>query len=298
MSFYVHGNLNVPIYVSQPRGFKDIQYLGHVFLLRCSLYGLRQASRAWYDSLCTVLESFGMIRSKANSSLFTYHHGVDCMYVLAYVDDLVLTGSSSALLDVITSHLKSHFAVKDLGSLSYFLGTKVANCKEGLILSQHKYVVDLLHRHKMDGVKPFTTAIDLMKYHSAIDNLQYLTIARPDIAFTVKRLSQSIADPSTEACHSVKRLFCYLKGSLHHGLVLRCTDKLILTTYSDSNLSGDLSDCKATSAYIIFLGSTPISWRSYKQRGVARSSTKMEIVPLPRLLRKYVGCNTYLMICS
>lgn len=75
---------------------------------------------------------------------------------------------------------------------------------------------------------------------------------------------------------SVKRLLRYIKSSLHHGLLLRPTTSLTLTAYSDSDFGGNLTDGKSTSAYIIFLGPNPISWRSRKQKGVARSSTEAE----------------------
>lgn len=284
---FLHGNLDLPVYMKQPPGFTDPTHPSHVCLLRRSLYGLRQPPQAWYESLCSALEAFGLTRSKADSSLFVLHKGNDHLLVLAYVDDLIITGSSSSLITSVTRHLQSTFAVKDLGPLSYFLGIEVAACKEGIFLSQHKYMIDLLHRHKMDGVKPVHTpaatkqasvsgSVDSTEYRSAIGGLQYLTITRPDIAFTVNRLAQHMSSPTCDAWHSVKQLFRYLKGTLHHGTLLRRTDNLTLTAYSDSDFGGDLSDCKSTSAYIVFLGKTPISWGSRKQCAVARSSAEAE----------------------
>lgn len=159
--------------------------------------------------------------------------------MLVYVDDLIITGSSPSHIASLTKHLQSSFAVKDLGILSYFLGIEVARCKEGLFLSQHKYTVDLLHRHQMDGAKPLSTpstskpgsdssSVDPTEYCSAIGGLQYMTLTRPDIAFTVNRLAQSMASPTSSDWGAVKRLFRYLKGTLHFGLLLRKSSVLLL----------------------------------------------------------------------
>ncbi|KAL8498439.1 hypothetical protein ACS0TY_021679 [Phlomoides rotata] len=123
----------------------------------------------------------------------------------------------------------------------------------------------------MDGVKPIGTpisvksvsvsgSVDPTTYRSALGGLQYLTLTRPDIAFTVNRLAQFMSAPTPTHWLAVKRLFRYLKGTLHHGLLLRHVPRMSLTAYLDSDFGGDPSDCKSTSAYIIFLGSTPISW--------------------------------------
>lgn len=204
------------------------------------------------------------------------------------MDDLIITGSDSLKISEVIQHLKSHFAVKDLGILSYILGIEVASCREGLFLSQHKYTVELLQRHHMDGAKPLSTPmndrlpteaillIDPTEYRRAIGGLQYLTLTRPNIAFTVNRLAQSMSSLSNRDWAAVKRLLRYLKGTLHHGLLLRRPSDLSITAYSDSNFGGNLMDGKSMSAYVIFLGPNAVSWWSRKQTGVARSSTEAE----------------------
>lgn len=85
-----------------------------------------------------------------------------------------------------------------------------------------------------------------------------------------------MSPPTRQHRHSVKRLFHYLKGILHHGLLLRRSFDLSITIYSDLDFGGNLADDKSTFAYVIFLGPNAISWRSRKQNGVARSSTEAE----------------------
>lgn len=139
----------------------------------------------------------------------------------------------------------------------------------------------------MDGVRPVYTPISskdpptsgpvsASEYRSAIGGLRYLIIIRPDIAFTVNKLAHHMSSPTPTHWSAVKRLFRYLKGTLHHGLLLCRSDDLSLKAFSDSDFGGDLVDGKSTCAYVVFLGSTPISWRSRKQRGIARSSTEAE----------------------
>lgn len=141
---FLHGDLKVPFYMSQPPGFVDSTSPRHVCLLHKSLYSLRQVPREWYIALSSTLLSFGFVQSRANNSLFTYNHANVRLLVLVYVDDLIVTGSSSFYIEKLIQYLKLKFAVKDLGALSFFLGVEVVHCKEGLFPSQHKYLVDLL----------------------------------------------------------------------------------------------------------------------------------------------------------
>lgn len=184
-----------------------------------SLYGLRQAPRKWYIELSFFLISFGFTQSRADTSLFIYNQSDVCLLVLIYVDDLIITGSSSIHIQQIITYLQSQFTVKDLGDLSFFLGVEVGRCKEGLFLSQHMYIVDLLRRHCMNGAKPLqmpcnpkpaattSTHVDPKEYRSAIGGLQYLSLTRPDICFAVNHLTQRMSSPIGADWCEVKRLF-------------------------------------------------------------------------------------------
>ena len=84
--------------MKQPQGFIDVHHPNHVCLLERSLYGLKQAPRAWFHRLSLFLLTYGLQESKADSSLFLYHHASDIMLVLVYVDDIIITVSSSILI--------------------------------------------------------------------------------------------------------------------------------------------------------------------------------------------------------
>jgi hypothetical protein len=111
---FLHGNLTETVYCSQPTGFVDSVHPNHVCKLNKSLYGLKQAPRAWYSRFATYFISLGFSEAKSDTSLFIYRRGTDTVYLLLYVDDIVLTASSQPLLQWIIAALKQEFAMKDL----------------------------------------------------------------------------------------------------------------------------------------------------------------------------------------
>ena len=109
-----------------------------------SLYGLKQATRAWYCRFATFLLTLGFIEAKSDTSLFVYRRGDETSYLLLYVDDIVLTASSQRLLQSVISSLQQEFAMKDLGQLHHFLGVTVEPRPSGLLLHQRQYALDIL----------------------------------------------------------------------------------------------------------------------------------------------------------
>ncbi|KAL4588677.1 hypothetical protein LXL04_001570 [Taraxacum kok-saghyz] len=109
---FLHGHLQETVYMHQPPGFRDSTKPDHVCLLQRSLYGLKQAPRAWFHRFAMFLTRIGFAHSKCDSSLFIYRQGSNMVYLLLYVDDIVLTGSSSQLLTHIISLLSTEFSMK------------------------------------------------------------------------------------------------------------------------------------------------------------------------------------------
>lgn len=95
---FLHGVLTETVYCSQPPGFEDSAHADYVCWLNRSLYGLKQAPRAWYSHFGPRLFQLGFVEAKSDTCLFIYHHGDDMVYVLLFVDDIILTASSDALL--------------------------------------------------------------------------------------------------------------------------------------------------------------------------------------------------------
>jgi hypothetical protein len=142
---FLYGVLEEDVYMKQPPGYVDSWLPQHICKLDKALYGLKQAPWAWYSKLSTRLVQLGFVISKADMSLFIYNKNNIVLYLLLYVDDIVVTSSSANAVTPLLQDLRSNFAIKDLGDLHYFLGIQVIKKNDGIILSQEKYAVEILH---------------------------------------------------------------------------------------------------------------------------------------------------------
>nr|GEU85351.1 ribonuclease H-like domain-containing protein [Tanacetum cinerariifolium] len=138
---FLNGDLAETIYMYQPSGFVDYCFPHHVCRLQRSLYGLKQASRAGFQRFAGYALRVGFTSSRCDSSLFIYQHGTEVAYVLIYVDEIILTASSTTLLQRIISSLHKEFDMTDLGVLNYFLRISVTRDARGMFLSQKKYAM-------------------------------------------------------------------------------------------------------------------------------------------------------------
>ncbi|GKV09777.1 hypothetical protein SLEP1_g21225 [Rubroshorea leprosula] len=255
---FLHGKLKEDLFMAQPPGFVDASLPQH--------------------------------NSKSDTSLFIYHHGSDCLYFLVYVDDIIVTGNNPKLVDSLIKLMRHTVSIKDLGSLNYFLGVNAIFTPASLFLSQAQYIRDLLDKFGMAEAKsvssPVATAalqlhqglklLDPSLYRCLVGSLQYLNLTWSDITFAVNRLSQFLHAPSNVHMQAAKRILCYLKGFVFHGLLLYRQPLSPLHAFSDSDWASDKDTLQSTTGFIVFLGSTPISWKACKQKAVARSSTEAE----------------------
>jgi histone deacetylase 1/2 len=167
---FLNGILTEDFYIKQPSGFVDSSLPSHVCRFHKSLYGLKQAPRAWYTRLSDFLLSIGFRASKIDTSLFILSDGSNIFYLLVYVDDILLTGSNSAMLHHLIQLLSFEFKLRDLGVVHYFLGIEVQSTGLGLMLRQHKYILDILTRASMTSCKPVNTLVSPSKVTILLDN--------------------------------------------------------------------------------------------------------------------------------
>ncbi|XP_019161878.1 PREDICTED: uncharacterized protein LOC109158423 [Ipomoea nil] len=201
---FLNGHLAETVYMKQPPGYEDPVHPDHMCHLQRSLYGLKQAPRTWFKRLHDFLLLAGFSSSKTDVSLFHYTSGTSRVFLLVYVDDIIMMGNDAVLINTLLQRLASTFKIRDLGKPGFFLGIETISTDKGFILSQRRYMTDLLSRAGMLDCKSLTTPASVTTsvitatsayenpthYRRIVGALQYLTITRPDLSYSVNRLCQ------------------------------------------------------------------------------------------------------------
>ncbi|KAM2315364.1 hypothetical protein ACFX1S_028273 [Malus domestica] len=288
---FLNGILHEEVYMKQPPGFVDSDRSQYVCRLHKALYGLKQAPRAWFQRLASFLRTHGFSHSKSDASLFIYHSSTYSLYVLVYVDDLIVTGSNNDAIHRFIDTICTSFASRKLGDLHFFLGMEVTRRGRHLSLTQSRYASDLLRKFKMDQCKPSPTPFlsslrlsahdgdplsDPDVYRSMVGGLQYLTLTRPDISFAVNQVCQYMHNPKSTHLQAVKRIYRYIKGTVEQGLLFHSSPDFSIQGFSDADWAGSIDDRRSTSGACIFLGPNLLTWTAKKQSTVSRSSSKAE----------------------
>ncbi|GJT85237.1 putative ribonuclease H-like domain-containing protein [Tanacetum coccineum] len=199
------------------------------------------------------------------------------------------------------------------GELTFFLGLQVQQKKDGIFITQDKYVADILKKFNFATVKTASTPIepnkalvkdeeadivDVHLYRSMIGSLMYLTASRPDIMFVVCACARFQVTPKMSNLHAVKRIFRYLKGQPKLGLWYPRDSPFNLEAFSDSDYPGASLDRKSTTRGCQFLGKRLISWQCKKQTIIANSTSEAEYVAAANLLdiRKRLGHPVYFTV--
>ncbi|GJZ04007.1 putative ribonuclease H-like domain-containing protein, partial [Tanacetum coccineum] len=292
-SAFLYGTIDEEVYVMQPPGFQDPQFPHKVYKVVKAMYGLHQAPRAWYGTLSKYLLDNGFQRGTIDQTLFIRKHKGEFLLVQVYVDDIIFGSSNPKLCREFEALMHDKFKMSAMGELSFFLGLQVLQKKDGIFLSQDKYVGDILKKFGFSDLRSANTPmdrenpwgkdgtgkdVDLHLYRSMIGSLMYLTASRPDIMFVVCTCARHQVTPKECHLHAVKRIFRYLKGHPKLGLWYPKESPFDLVAYSDSDYGGASQDRKSTTGGCQFLGRRLISWQCKKQTIVATSTTEAEYV--------------------
>jgi Reverse transcriptase (RNA-dependent DNA polymerase) len=232
-NIFLHGELEEEIYMEIPPGYSHSGSQSLVCKLEKALYGLKQSPRAWFGRFCNAMSKYGYTQSDSDHTLFYRKRHEKIAILIIYVDDMIITGDDQDEIIRLEKKLSEEFEMKDLGGLKYFLGIEVVRSKQGISLSQRKYVLDLLAETGMLDCRPvdtpvvqnlklgdFPTQVPVNKdrYQRLVGKLIYLSHTRPDIAYAVSLISQFMYAPSEQHMEAVVRILRYLKGAPGRGI--------------------------------------------------------------------------------
>jgi len=299
---FLNGDLYENVYMAQPKGFvtQGKESLG--CRLVKSIYGLKQASRQWYLKFDETIRKFGFKENEEDTCIYTKFKNGKFIFLILYVDDILLASSDVQILRETKNFLSSNFDMKDLGEASYVLGIEIhRDRKKGVLgLSQKTYIEKILKKYSMHASKASPAPIikgdkfgnfqcprnqyeiDQMKsvpYASAVGSLMYAQVCtRPDLAFVTGMLGRYQSNPGIMHWKAIKKVLRYLQGTKGLMLTYKKSDTLEIKGYSDSDFAGCVDTKKSTSGYIFTLAKGAISWKSSKQTITASSTMYAEFI--------------------
>ncbi|GJS59827.1 retrovirus-related pol polyprotein from transposon TNT 1-94 [Tanacetum coccineum] len=250
---FLNGNLREEVYVSQPDRFVDPDNSNHVYKLNKALYGLKQDPRAWYDMLSSLLLSQDFSKGPVDPTLFICREGKELLLVQIYVDVIIFVASTPELCELFVKIMCSKFKMSMMGKISFFLGLQISQSPRGIFINQSKYALESLKKYGFDSCDPVDTpmvekskldedkegkAVDPSHYRGMIGTLLYLTASRPDLQFAICMCARYQARPTEKHLNAVKRIFRYLKGTVHRGLWYPKDSSIALTAFADADHAG------------------------------------------------------------
>jgi hypothetical protein len=235
-SALLNGPIKEEVYVEEPPGFESEGYPNHVYRLYKVLYGLNQASGAWYECLRDFLIENGFMIGKADSTLFTRKMGKDLFICQIYVDDIIFGSTNKSFCEEFSKIMTDRFEMSMMGVLTFFLGFQIKQAKKETFISQMKYKRDILKKFGIDKAKPIKTpmdtndhldldlggtSVDQKVYRSMIGSLLYLCASRSDIVLSVCMCARFQATPKDCHLRAAKRIMRDLVLTPNLGLDIR-----------------------------------------------------------------------------
>ncbi|CAI5734969.1 unnamed protein product [Hyaloperonospora brassicae] len=323
---------NIDILLQVPRGMEvtdtTLQKLGAkdnngvVLQLKKSLYGSKQAGRLWSQLLHSSLTDASFLRCCSDMCLYRKNEGAELVVVGAYVDDLLVTGTSTAVVDRFFVSL-STLAINDLGEVSKFLGMLVTRDGSSYALDQEESIKDLLREHGLEAANPTRAPISADCYDADEDDMKMLKAlsssseptvksfqslvgsllwiarcTRPDVVFAVDKATRETHAPRLKDWKLAKRIARYLKGTTTSKMnmtpVHDASSPITLEAYSDADYAADKIDRKSLTGSVVLVKVMAISWASRKQGGVTLLTMEAEFVAASETARELLGIREML----
>ncbi|GJU46176.1 putative RNA-directed DNA polymerase [Tanacetum coccineum] len=294
---FLNGKLTKDVFMAQLEGFENAKYPKRVCKLQKAIYGLKQASRSWNLCFHEKVKQFGFSRREDESCIYINVSGSVVVFLVLYVDDILLIGNDIPTLQSVKGWLGKCFAMKDMGDATYILGIKIYRdrSKRLIGLSQDTYLDKILKRFIMGNYKkrslplhhgikisndlcPVTDKeLDKMSrvpYASAVGSIMYaMTCIRPDVSFA---------------------LSMYLRNTKDRFLVYGGEKELIVTGYCDAGWQTYKDDSRSQSGWVFLLNRGAVTWRSSKQNTVADSTCESEYIAASEASKEAIWMKNFI----
>lgn len=290
---FLNGDLEEEIFMELPEG-TDGAKSGKVCRLSKSLYGLKQASRAWNTKFAGFLRDCGLTQSHADNCVFSGLINGDKVFLLLYVDDGMIMSNSMKTLNAMMDKLENAFEMTR-GDPDFYVGMEIKRDRlaKTISIGQAAYITRVIEKFNMTDATPVSTPADvnvmltkaeeetdtIFPFRQAVGSLMYAaTVARPDISYAVGEVSRFLERPSSSHVVAVKRIMRYLKGTVDNGIVYggEHNGSFNLDGYTDADFARDIESRRSTTGYAFMMNGGAVTWRSQRQKTVALSTTEAE----------------------
>ncbi|KAJ9545086.1 hypothetical protein OSB04_024793 [Centaurea solstitialis] len=315
---FLNGKLSEDVYMTQPEGFVQSEHPNRVCKLQKSIYGLKQASRSWNIYFDEKIEEFGFLRSEDEPCVYVRTSGSIVVFLVLYVDDILLMGNDIPTLQSVKTWLGKCFSMKDMGDATYILGIKIYRDRSRRLisLSQSTYIDKVLKKFNMqdskNGFIPMQHGLALSKaqcpsssselermswipYALAIGSIMYAMICtRPDVSYALSMTSRYQANPGNDHWTAVKNILKYLRRTKEMFLVYGGAEELSVKGYTDASFQTDRDDSCSQLGFVFLLNGGAVSWRSSKQSTVADSTTEAEYIAVNEAAKEAVWMKKFI----
>ncbi len=282
--------MNRMIYIVQSKDFEKNK--DKACLLNLRLYDLVQSVYLWFQEIKTKMLEYELTQSKHDEILFfdQKRH----LYVTVYVNDIKIFAFINEIIDEVSDFLKSKYEIIDLRNVKWYLRMKISQSEDFILLTQTKYIRDLLIRHEMKECAFVSISMtekrlnkapsrykclenQLKQFQILLDELMHLMIqTRLDLTYSVSRLAQFMSNSINDHWTTLKRMLRYLNETKEMNILYKkAFESLILKAWTDFSCNEDSNDSRSTHDHLLFMKRS-VGWKSSKQISIALSSTEAE----------------------